>query len=133
MTPLSGVLARPMRDERRTGWIFGRTDYERLAVLGERASLLRMRLWTGRRHQIRRLLNTVGHQVLGDTSHGKSRVNAYYREHHGLPRLALHAWRLRLDHPATGAELSIEAPVPPDLLDFLRRLGGWREDLLDCE
>ncbi|MGB0678215.1 MAG: class I SAM-dependent methyltransferase, partial [Polyangiales bacterium] len=69
---------------------------------GERA-LLDVTLHTGRRHQIRSQLAATGHPIAGDPLYG--RVPA--------PRLLLHAERLSLRHPRTGAPLSIEAPLPP--------------------
>ena len=101
------------------------TEFRRLAEL-ERCSLLEARLHTGRRHQIRRHLAHLAHQVIGDTRYGKGRINRSLRETHGLPRLFLHARCLRLRHPLDPAsgELRIESPLAADLDDFLRRLAG---------
>jgi tRNA pseudouridine65 synthase len=98
-----------------------RSEFERLAELS-RCSLLRVRISTGRRHQIRRHLSHIRHQVIGDTTYGKGKINRYFRETYGLPRLFLHAWRLELRHPETGERLRIAAPLPDDLRAFLRRL-----------
>ena len=86
-------------------------------------SLLRASLVEGgRQHQIRRHLNSVAHQVVGDRQHGKSRINALLEEQFGLPRMFLHAERLQMLHPATGAEVDVRDPLPQDLRDFLARL-----------
>jgi 23S rRNA pseudouridine1911/1915/1917 synthase len=82
---------------------------------GDRATLLRCTLETGRTHQIRLHLEAVGHPVLGDRDHGKPTL-------HDPPRLALQATRLALPHPATAAPLAFDSPWPGDLADWLARL-----------
>lgn len=69
------------------------------------ATLLEVRPVTGRRHQIRVHLYSIGHPVLGDAVYGDARPVG------GAARLMLHAWRLALEHPAGGV-LRLEAPVP---------------------
>lgn len=86
------------------------TEFTRLDVgmLEARAvSLLRCRLVTGRRHQIRAHLASRGWPIVGDATYGEALE--------GFPRIALHAWRVRVTHPMTGMRLDVEAPVPPDL------------------
>lgn len=100
-----------------------RTEFTRLFEV-HRASLLRARLLTGRRHQIRRHLAHLAHQVIGDTSYGKGRINRALREEYGLPRLALHAERIALPHPLTGEPLTVHVPLAADLRAFLLRLPG---------
>lgn len=106
-----------------------RTDCELVAHV-DRHSLLLVRTRTGRRHQIRRHLETAAHHILGDTSHGKGRINAYLREHYGLPRMFLHAWKLEFFHPFTGARIALHAPLAADLRAFLLRLPGVEEGLV---
>lgn len=87
-------------------------------------SLLRCRLVTGRRHQIRVHLSARGWPLVGDRVYGEPRwsevvdatLAAALRT---FPRQALHAWRLALTHPVTGERLRLEAGVPPDLNDLL--------------
>jgi tRNA pseudouridine65 synthase len=107
-----------------------RTSFERLAELS-RCSLLRARIFTGRRHQIRRHLARRAHQVLGDSTYGKGRINQFFRDTFGLPRLFLHAALLEIGHPRTGVALTIRAPLAPDLREFLGRLPDCPADLLD--
>lgn len=90
-------------------------------------TLVEARLLTGRRHQVRRHLDHLGHQIAGDTTYGKGRINRWLREDHGLPRLFLHAARLRLRHPFTREPLEIVDPLPEDLASFLR---GFAPELL---
>jgi len=91
------------------------------------AALLRVRIHTGRTHQIRVHLASLGHPVVGDATYGGTRVPPSRRASsravlQGLARPALHAARLVFDHPATGERLSFESPLPPDLTTVLERL-----------
>jgi 23S rRNA pseudouridine1911/1915/1917 synthase len=72
------------------------------------ASLLRMRLETGRTHQIRVHLGAVGLPVCGDAVYGVAGV-------FGLERQFLHACRLAFQHPVTGAPIDVSSPLPADL------------------
>ena len=89
------------------------TRYEVLAA-GPLAALLRVRIETGRTHQIRVHLAHLGHPVVGDATYGRAR--------HGLPadlqipRQMLHAHVLEIAHPRTGLPLVFTAPPPPDFL-----------------
>jgi 23S rRNA pseudouridine1911/1915/1917 synthase len=99
------------------------TDYK-IESPGNGASLLRLRLRTGRTHQIRVHLAHRGHPVLGDSLYGggENRVEGAHPGHRqslraaikALGRQALHAWELRLLHPATGQEMRFQSPVPDD-------------------
>jgi len=92
------------------------TDFERIAFAPSSGrSLLRCRLVTGRRHQIRVHLVARGWPVVGDVVYGEALD--------GFPRHALHAWRLALTHPVTGAAITLEAAVPDDLARLLQTSG----------
>lgn len=96
-----------------------RTHYERLAVgeLASRAvSLLECRLETGRTHQIRVHLRSIGHPLVGDTLYGGAALD-------GFARQALHAWRLALRHPANGQPARWRSPLPEDLRTLCARAG----------
>jgi len=67
-------------------------------------SLVELELLTGRKHQIRVHLAGLGCPVVGDTGYGATSDPA--------GRLGLHAWRLTLDHPATGRRIELESPLP---------------------
>jgi len=97
------------------------THYKVLAAMKE-ASLLSLRIETGRTHQIRRHLQAVGHPVAGDRRHGDFAWNRLAKQRWGLSRMFLHAWKLELPHPATGATLRLEAPLPAELADVLERM-----------
>ncbi|HYD41805.1 MAG TPA: RluA family pseudouridine synthase [Anaeromyxobacter sp.] len=84
-------------------------------------SLLSVAIETGRTHQIRRHLEAVGHPVAGDRRYGDFAWNRLAKTRWGLRRMGLHAWRLTLPHPATGAPLRLEAPLPAELEEVLSR------------
>jgi 23S rRNA pseudouridine1911/1915/1917 synthase len=100
------------------------TRYEVLRTLRGRAaggtvSLLRCVPESGRHNQIRVHLAQLGHALLGDATYGRRpRDAARWR----APRCLLHAERLALRHPATGARLDVRAPLPADMQAALEEL-----------
>lgn len=84
-----------------------------------RATLLEAAPETGRTHQIRVHLSAIGHPILGDRAYGGGGDDA---ARVGLSRPFLHAWRLRFRHPVTGEQISLEDPLPGELLDVLDRV-----------
>jgi len=91
-------------------------------------TLLELKIDTGRTHQIRVHLASLGHPVVGDTLYGAPRaIKARNAKHPAekelsLSRNFLHATSLELAHPGTGKALSFSQPLPLDLLEFLERL-----------
>jgi 23S rRNA pseudouridine1911/1915/1917 synthase len=83
------------------------------------ASLLSVRLETGRTHQIRVHMAALRHPCVGDLAYGADPVLA---ERLGLRRQWLHAARLSFAHPAGGRAVTFTSPDPPDLAEALRRL-----------
>ena len=97
-----------------------RTDYRVLRRL-EGFTLVEATLVTGRTHQIRVHLSSIGHPVVGDPVYGgRSPL---------LGRQFLHAAELRFQQPRTGAAIACSSPLPQDLDDVLDRLGGPRKTL----
>ena len=105
------------------------------------ASKIRLRLESGRTHQIRVHMGWIGCPLIGDRMYGPGSCGA------GLPaweqavgRQALHAEQLTFQHPMTGEHMSFTAPLPPDLasLEQLLAMGPTRnmvgmETLAACE
>ena len=89
------------------------THYEVLAA-GPLASLLRVRIETGRTHQIRVHLAHLGHPVVGDATYGRARHDLPADLE--IPRQMLHAHVLEIVHPRTGRPLAFTAPPPADFL-----------------
>lgn len=83
------------------------------------ATLVRVRPETGRTHQIRVHLATIGHPCLGDPLYGGSKG----KDESGFARQALHALALAVDHPRTGERLEFIAPIPDDMRRFLASRG----------
>ena len=82
------------------------------AVDERHRSLVRLRLETGRTHQIRIHMAHIGHPLTGDETYGVADVR--------IQRPALHSWRLRLEHPITGDVLELEASMPADMQELVR-------------
>ena len=92
------------------------------------ATLLDVTLKTGRTHQIRVHLQQAGHPIVGDPKYGDFALNRQWARGEGLSghrfdRMVLHARQLAFDHPASGARITLEAPLPADCRALLQRLG----------
>src|SRR4051794_6968442 len=118
----TGTIDAPIgRDRRHRTRMSTDTDDPREAVTHfevedalPRTTLLRVRLETGRTHQIRAHLQAIGHPVAGDPEYGTpGRL--------GLERQFLHAARLRFAQPKTGADVDVESPLPGDLRAALEK------------
>lgn len=96
-----------------------RTDWERVEAFGDIATLLRCRIFTGRTHQIRVHLKSLGHPILGDALYGW-KPDARLKKQPA--RVMLHAEHLVLAHPSTGKELDLRAPLPADFTALIRAL-----------
>ena len=95
------------------------THYRRLAAWTRPSlSLLEVSLETGRTHQIRVHMESIGRHIVGDPIYGRP---AAYPVDPG--RVWLHAHRLRFSHPITGAGIDVTAPLPTDLQAGLTALG----------
>ena len=132
------MTAKPLGDARTAV-----THYEvvrRLANRFGKFTLVRVRIETGRTHQIRVHMASIGHPVVGDTLYGGSGQLTYQvasnvvqskaarrksePERLKLGRNFLHAARLEFPHPKTGKLLQLEAPLPTELETFLGQLEG---------
>jgi 23S rRNA pseudouridine1911/1915/1917 synthase len=118
----SGTIDAPVgRDRRVRTRMSTDTDEPRAAITHfeidralPRTTLLRVRLETGRTHQIRAHLRAIDHPVVGDPEYGTAgRL--------GLERQFLHAARLAFDHPVTGERVDVSSPLPDDLRAALER------------
>jgi 23S rRNA pseudouridine1911/1915/1917 synthase len=112
------MSARPARGRRAV------THYEVAETFGD-ASRLRVRIETGRTHQIRVHLAHIGHPVLGDRQYGGSGARlSQTAGRPAAPRQMLHAEALAFRHPRTGREMRVTAPLPRDMAEFLGHLRG---------
>ncbi len=115
--PLGKDPARPGLRRVTPGGEPAATRYRTLAI-GPGGALVEARPETGRTHQIRVHLAHLGAPLLGDARYGGPRRVGEVE----IPRVMLHARRLELVHPVTGAPLAFEAPVPEDVLSVERAL-----------
>jgi 23S rRNA pseudouridine1911/1915/1917 synthase len=121
---LAGTIDAPIgRDRRVRTRISTDTDEPREAITHFETeqvlpgfTLLRVRLETGRTHQIRAHLLAIGHPVAGDPEYGRAGLL-------DLPRQFLHAERLAFTHPSTGAVIDLRSPLPVDLQRALEKNG----------
>ena len=128
-----GRIEKPIGRDPRTRLRMAVTADGRPAVTGYRVrerfgewTLLELDLVTGRTHQIRVHLASIGHAVAGDPVYA---TGATRRGPDGLTRLFLHAWKLEFVSPGSGRLVRCEAPLPDDLegvLESLRAAGSGR-------
>ena len=96
------------------------THFERIAtgaIDGKKVSLVRCRLETGRTHQIRVHMQSIGFALVGDALYGKAHLASVF------PRQALQACRLGLVHPRSGKDCEWSVALAADLADLLERAG----------
>jgi len=140
---IDAALARDPHDRKRIAISKGdharhaRTHYETQKVFGSEkgpfAARLTCRLETGRTHQIRVHMASIGHPLIGDATYGKPRNAASLRTRAGeeraaiidsFPRQALHAAVLGFQHPATHKTMRFESKLPADLKALEKSLGN---------
>jgi 23S rRNA pseudouridine1911/1915/1917 synthase len=123
-----GTIDRPVASEYRDGrrdatWgtelLEARTHYRVLEHYGSRAALVELTLDTGRQHQIRIHMASIGHPVMGDRVYGPKQDSARPTD-----RPLLHAWRLAFPHPLLGHLIEVEARPPHDFRKAMKRLAG---------
>ncbi len=117
-----GISRHPTHRHRMTvgeGGKPARTSWERVEAFGDMAAVVRCQIFTGRTHQIRVHLKSIGHVILGDALYG-------WKPDPRMPvqpeRVMLHAEHLVLMHPTSGKELDLRAPLPPDFARMIKTL-----------
>ena len=99
------------------------THWKRLALLKD-AALIQCRLETGRTHQVRVHMASIGHPLLGDPVYGRSgKTHGKLLKELEFHRQALHATELGFIHPVTKHRLSFASPMPPDMQELFNALG----------
>ena len=111
------------RDCRRRSRQAGGDLLGRLELLKDSA-LVECRLETGRTHQVRVHMASIGHPLVGDPVYGRSgKTHGKLLNELGFNRQALHAAELGFTHPVTKSRLSFASPMPPDMQELKRALG----------
>lgn len=126
--PIVGTIDAPIGRHPSAGWKFavtgdGRnsvTHYEVIEAFRE-ASLLEVRLETGRTHQIRVHMSATGHPCVGDPMYGSDPT---LTARLGLTRQWLHATKLGFTHPRSASWMEVESPYPADLAHAVEVLRG---------
>ncbi len=121
---IEGNIGRSPRNRKKMallkhGGRFAATHYKVLRVVGTKACLVECRLETGRTHQIRVHMSSIGHSVVGDPLYGGRKNNPTLPS---APYQALHAYLLGFVHPTSGEKLRFEAPLTPYFNDLLAKL-----------
>ncbi len=94
---------------------YAKSAFYKIAKSDANVELVAVKLFTGRTHQIRVHLNSLGRHILGDVLYGfKSKKDT-------INRVLLHAYKLYLTHPSTGLKMEFVAPIFPDMQDFIYR------------
>lgn len=118
-------LARSSADRKKVAIVAGGkravTHFRTLEPLGS-AALVECRLETGRTHQVRVHLASIGHPLLGDPVYGRPGGLKALLARLGFRRQALHAARLGFVHPATGKPMSFDSAMPGDMAELLTAL-----------
>jgi 23S rRNA pseudouridine1911/1915/1917 synthase len=118
--PLGRSGADPTRMRVQSGGRLARTEYEVMERFGPPApcTLISCRLQTGRTHQIRVHLASIGHPVVGDDRYGERKLGNWVPLPHGRP--FLHAAKLRFEHPRSGEVMTFRSELPEDLYEVLK-------------
>jgi tRNA pseudouridine65 synthase len=124
--PEKGIIDSPVPKNEGGVRVPAQTEFVRLGAFNtepRKVSLVHAYPGTGRFHQIRRHLKHISHPIIGDSNYGKGALNRAFRERYGLDRLALHARTITFQHPVTAQTITINAPIPTDLLEPFERMG----------
>ncbi len=119
-------IDRPMMDENGVLKEAFSTVYRLGASADPRCSLLLVQPRTGRFHQVRRHVRDLGHPIIGDTKHGDSKVNRWWRENYGMQRLGLHCLSLNTT-TEDGEAITASCPLFDDMQPILGQMPWWEE------
>ncbi len=118
---------------------YARTEYKVIEAF-KGFALVEALILTGRMHQVRVHLASIGHPLVADSLYGRREAlfisdlkikdlrQSKWEDSSSalLQRTALHAWRLAFEHPVSGQAVQVEAPVPKDIKAALQQLRKWR-------
>jgi tRNA pseudouridine65 synthase len=124
--PEEGIIDHPISRRPHGPRVFAKTTFRRLASQScqpREMSLVEVVPHTGRLHQIRRHMKHIDHPLIGDSNYGRTELNREMAARYGLTRLALHCQAISLKLPEKSETQRIDAPLPADLSDPLKKIG----------
>ncbi len=116
----SGVFDFPLYDESKRKQV-AETRYEPISIF-KHATLMKVNITTGRKHQIRRHFSRRCANIIGDKKYGQGKVNREFAEIYGLNRIFLHATRLSVLVPKRNLDIDISSHLPDSLQTVLNQL-----------
>ena len=99
-------------------------DYDHDNLEGRKACIILARPKSGRWHQVRQHLSSIGHPILGDSTHGRSRTNRTWKKNRKLQkqRTCLHLARLQIPKTDYSSAIDVSCPLSSDLIDILQEM-----------
>lgn len=116
-----GTITKPLRARTHTGFVEAVTHFKVLQRYGL-ASYVETEIETGRKHQIRQHMASIGHPLLLDAQYGDPRKDRDFKRKFKYRRLFLHAYSLSFPHPVTGVKVTVFAPVPTTFQEAIHKL-----------
>jgi RluA family pseudouridine synthase len=106
-----GTITKPLKARTHTGFVEATTHFKVLQTY-KTATYVETEIETGRKHQIRQHMASVGHPLLLDAEYGDARKDRDFKRKYKYRRLFLHAFSLDFPHPVTGKKMRVMAPIP---------------------
>jgi RluA family pseudouridine synthase len=120
--PPSGRIAKDLPARTHAGLVPAVTNYRVRRAMGK-VAMLELVIETGRKHQIRRHLQGIGHPLVLDPLYGDARKDRWFKSKTKFRRIFLHAAALDFPHPITGKSVHVMAPLPEAFQEAVERLG----------
>lgn len=131
--PETGIINTPVFDRKKRKKLSALTEFERKQrhETGQTdkngnpliLNLLKIKLHTGRWHQIRQHLSSLKYDIIGDTQHGDWDLNKKLTNATGIDRICLHAYELKFEHPRTNETLHFKSEIP-EVFDTIMNFRG---------
>jgi RluA family pseudouridine synthase len=128
--PAKGAINFPIPARHSNVLVDAHTEYQVIIQSRkENCSLIKIKITTGRKHQIRRHFARLGFPIVLDDEYGNKKFNRQFRLKFRLGRHFLHAWKISFKHPITEKYVQIVAPLAPDLAIIIKRLNMILSDI----
>lgn len=121
--PIVGQIDFPVPARSRNILVPVHTEYQIISQDDKKTcSLIKIKITTGRRHQIRRHFAMIKFPIILDNEYGNRKYNRQFHRQFHLGRHFLHAWKIAFIHPILNKHIQLVAPLAPDLILTLKRL-----------